>query len=769
MNHLIICTEYPPAHIPPGGIGTYTYNIAHLLAEAGETVHVIGRRWPGAPDPIVESCNGRLVVHRVPLDEVLPGSPDPVEHDVAIKILDALRHSNFSEQCFSWQVALYAEMLVDDAAIDVIESQEINAPLYYFQLRRALGFGPRRQPPCIVHLHSSSEQIVRYNEWDAGEPYWVKAKRLEDYSIAAADALLCPSQFLARQTELELGLEAGTVTSIPLPIGDTPLLERSHEVWTSGSVCYVGRLEPRKGIIEWVDAAVSAADDHPGVHFEFIGADLPYTESESVQQFITKRIPSRLMERFHFRGSKSRDAVLQYLGQARIAVVPSRWENFPNTCVEAMCSGLPVLATPNGGMAEMIEDEQTGWLAKDTGSGALARALQRALETSPTRLAEMGARAATNIRRLCDNDETVQRHLQFRSSVARHGADRSLRLPPNLPHSGRQLTIDPAICRESNTTAEGIALIVDATADMNALTPWIASIEQQRESPGAVVLLVPRAHATSVDIANHPLAKDWHIITVDTQVNSAMINQGIRMILDSGKDIAAFCFMDTMDRLRPDFLRSCAAVLRHCSDLGIVSMWKEHTVHMDSSSLVTNPCPAFPYQLVDNEVDFTPVIRTDALIEANLLPGDMEPGFAIWNLVNMTLAAGWKAVTIPELLSERTVQQREALPSDDRMYRKVLANTPDVVAENAQQVIHLLRARTRANAALTTKHFGITIVRPRDLLKAPPSQKLRIAGKFIRDPRPGLRFMSYHLKANFRRLIAGMPGTIRARNRKDGW
>jgi len=44
MKHLIISREYPPSQ-PQGGIGTNVENIARLLADSGETVHVIGQLW----------------------------------------------------------------------------------------------------------------------------------------------------------------------------------------------------------------------------------------------------------------------------------------------------------------------------------------------------------------------------------------------------------------------------------------------------------------------------------------------------------------------------------------------------------------------------------------------------------------------------------------------------------------------------------------------------------------------------------------------------
>ena len=68
----------PPAAYLPGGIGTYLHHLAGLLAETGETAHVIAHRWSGAPHAREESVGGRLIVHRVALDKpVQDGSPSP--------------------------------------------------------------------------------------------------------------------------------------------------------------------------------------------------------------------------------------------------------------------------------------------------------------------------------------------------------------------------------------------------------------------------------------------------------------------------------------------------------------------------------------------------------------------------------------------------------------------------------------------------------------------------------------------------------------------
>src|SRR5262245_5972822 len=107
MTHLLVAREYPPAPYPPGGIGTYVRHLARLLAEHGETVHVIAQRWAGASAAITEHVGGRLIVHRLSLgEEVVPARAGDAQ------ILRGLAASDCPTQAFSWQVAHYAEHLV---------------------------------------------------------------------------------------------------------------------------------------------------------------------------------------------------------------------------------------------------------------------------------------------------------------------------------------------------------------------------------------------------------------------------------------------------------------------------------------------------------------------------------------------------------------------------------------------------------------------------------------------------------------------------------
>jgi glycogen synthase len=438
VKHLIVCREYPPS--PSGGIGTYVENISRLLAESGETVHVIGQLWEGAEKPEEELYNGKLIIHRLPYEDWTAFLRPKPSSLIGSKEVRDLFESDFSPQCFSWQASHLAERLVDEEGIDVIEAQEYEAPLYYFQLRRAHGLGPRKRPPCLVHLHSPTAFIAQHNDWSSANPHRRIAELLEKFSISKADGLLCPSRFLAQHVETSHRLSRGRIEIIPYPLCDSFLIERNLETWSTGNISYVGRLERRKGVLEWIGAAVKVALQYPKARFEFIGANVLGANRISSELAINQIISHNVRDRFIFRGYVRRSAIPEFLKDARIAVVPSRWDNFPNTCMEAMGSGLPVIASRRGGMAEMIADGETGWLVDKAEEDLLAEGLRRALETPPTEIARMGSHASTSIRRICDPRTVVERHLSFRHRLVKQRTRLSLSV--GLPEM-KPVTVKP--------------------------------------------------------------------------------------------------------------------------------------------------------------------------------------------------------------------------------------------------------------------------------------------------------------------------------------
>ena len=79
-------------------------------------------------------------------------------------------------------------------------------------------------------------------------------------------------------------------------------------------------------------------------------------------------------------------------------VLPSLAEGISNTILEAMSSGLPVIATAVGGNPELVTAGRTGWLVPAGDAGAIARALVDAA-TDPARAAALGRAARAEVER----------------------------------------------------------------------------------------------------------------------------------------------------------------------------------------------------------------------------------------------------------------------------------------------------------------------------------------------------------------------------------
>jgi len=149
----------------------------------------------------------------------------------------------------------------------------------------------------------------------------------------------------------------------------------------------IGLVYAAKGQDLALDALAAAAC--PELQFLVVG---PGDRSDVEVQ--TERLG--LTERVAFTGPR-RD-VPALLAAADFLVLPSRWEGMPYIVLEAMASGLPVLATPVDGARELILPGRTGLLAESIGSQPLARGLEVLCALSPSERAAMGAAGRDRVR-----------------------------------------------------------------------------------------------------------------------------------------------------------------------------------------------------------------------------------------------------------------------------------------------------------------------------------------------------------------------------------
>ncbi len=133
----------------------------------------------------------------------------------------------------------------------------------------------------------------------------------------------------------------------------------------------VAALNPRKNVGGLLQAFANAfgRPDTPAVSLTIVGGG---PRREALE---TKTCRLGIDDRVVFRGRLDRSAVRDVLWHAHAFVLPSRYETFGVALVEAMATGLPVVATRCGGPEDIVTEE-TGRLVPATDPEALAEALR---------------------------------------------------------------------------------------------------------------------------------------------------------------------------------------------------------------------------------------------------------------------------------------------------------------------------------------------------------------------------------------------------------
>ena len=151
---------------------------------------------------------------------------------------------------------------------------------------------------------------------------------------------------------------------------------------------FFGALSPRKGVMTFLQAVRLLAEPER-VEVHILGAAGP-SDTEAITRALQTFSP-RHAARLTFHGSFDQSALAGVLGTMDLAVLTPRWEdNGPQTVLEALAAGLPVIGTRVGGIPDLIDDGRDGILVEEGDPPALAAVIDR-LARAPEILARLRA------------------------------------------------------------------------------------------------------------------------------------------------------------------------------------------------------------------------------------------------------------------------------------------------------------------------------------------------------------------------------------------
>ena len=410
MANLRVCLLAPDLLPVWGGAGTYAIEIARELSKRVELTILT-----------LERTNTDNSYSKEQMEEFF-------DHRVRVEVISEARENFRYNAAFQVAVLRRLPRLLRDERFDLVHSQHAHMPdLLYRRFNRA--------PPIYRTVHSTiagqragiaaaqrfGGELEHSENWQIALDPLLRAA--EWLTLRDSDQLVALSHYMVNElVSLGLGLSRDEIrvvyngvrvdrfrpdarAPIPgLPSADGPV------------VLYSGRPTLLKGIGVLVDAIPEILDQVPAAHFAFAGA----SEAEFRSLTDARKLP---MDHLHFLGKLPYDALPGAYASADVAVAPTFRDNVPFWVLEAMSSGVPVVASRIGGIPELVTEGKTGTLVPPGSPSALAEAVIRLLR-DPDLREELGRAARQSaVDRFTWSraaDETLE---LYRSTAAGHGAN----------------------------------------------------------------------------------------------------------------------------------------------------------------------------------------------------------------------------------------------------------------------------------------------------------------------------------------------------------
>ena len=321
--------EYPPRVV--GGIARHCEGLAKALVKQNHDVHLFTLDFPGSPE--YEEMDG-IKVYRASTE---------------------LGHPNF----LTW-VLMFNHFLSKKMA-DVTKTVDFDVMHVHDWLAAFSGISFKHyiKKPMVLTVHST--EVGRAQGLHSPDSFSING--IEWWSTYEANRVIVCSESMKDEICNHFNIPEKKVDVIPNAIDATKyqtsadkgaVRQRYGVGWGEKLVLCVGRLVPQKGVEYFIRAIPSIARRFPEAKYVIVG------EGWSRDLLEAEARASGHSDKIKFTGFASDQDVIDLMTSADVLVVPSIYEPFGIVALEGMATGVPVVASNVGGLAEVIDHDRTG-------------------------------------------------------------------------------------------------------------------------------------------------------------------------------------------------------------------------------------------------------------------------------------------------------------------------------------------------------------------------------------------------------------------------
>jgi len=285
------------------------------------------------------------------------------------------------------------------------------------------GVGCLHSLECPSVLRLSTYSKIQYRDNEMFKDYAAVYSFWERMAARRATSVISPSRIMASCLERDIKRKIAVV--------ETPYIQNEIEdnkeiislIPQGPYFLFCGTASKDKGFDVISDMCVRFFSYNPQMSFVFAGWDVG-TGKESAVRKLKERLGDK-RDRFVYLGQLEKEKLYPVMRRADMVLIPSRIDNFPNVCLEAMSFERIVIGTLGSSLDEIIKDNINGFLVKPGDSLELMDAVNRVISLS--------------------DEEKKGIKENIRKSLERFNADRCIELLENIyvrliKSNGRKLT-----------------------------------------------------------------------------------------------------------------------------------------------------------------------------------------------------------------------------------------------------------------------------------------------------------------------------------------
>jgi len=269
-------------------------------------------------------------------------------------------------------------------------------------------------PPVVVALHGSCGQLEWHEHPERVSLDADLLRLVERAALACAPAIYGNSETNARFWRAATRREVGLLPPAFYGEVSAPVVERRPV----GTGVVVGRCQNWKG----PHVLCEALKLLPGIKVRWFGREVVDGPTGLSQgEFLQRKYPGMVGTQLILEGARPRERVYEEIAGAAFLCVPSEWDVFNLTVVEAMALGAPVICSIRAGAAMLIQPGENGFLFDPAAPAQLAAAIQTVMALDePARRRLVAQARATLTSRLDPAALTAERVAYYDGVIRGH-------------------------------------------------------------------------------------------------------------------------------------------------------------------------------------------------------------------------------------------------------------------------------------------------------------------------------------------------------------